>query len=243
MICSFLSIATLGFSSAVMAAAPPPKPVATPARFVQNLAAGKTQTIVMMGTSLTDGAAWVSQLQNLLDQRYPKLAKIVNLGRGASSTAEPPGRCGLDMIKEVVAAKPDTVFIEYGMNDCYLPYKISLEQSEKNLNAILDTILKANPHAEIILQTMNSTKDYTEKNAGWAHATNRPKLAEYYQLYRDIAKKRNLRLIDHYHAWFSIMNDTPARFDELVPDRIHPNAKGATEVIMPTLKKELGIGE
>ena len=37
------------------------------------------------------------------------------------------------------------------------------------------------------------------------------------------------------------MNDSPARFDELVPDRIHPNAKGAQEIIMPTLIKQLGL--
>lgn len=38
-----------------------------------------------------------------------------------------------------------------------------------------------------------------------------------------------------------VMNNDPARFDKLVPDRIHPNAEGAREIIMPTLIKELGL--
>jgi hypothetical protein len=88
---------------------------------------------------------------------------------------------------------------------------------------------------------MNSCKDYPEKNPPWLHASNRPKLADYYQIQRDIARKRNLRLIDHYPAWLAVMNNDPARFDKLVPDRIHPNAEGAREIIMPTLIKELGL--
>lgn len=94
---------------------------------------------------------------------------------------------------------------------------------------------------EIIIQTMNSCKDHPEKNPPWLHASNRPKLADYYQIHRDIARKRNLRLIDHYPAWLDVMNNDPARFDKLVPDRIHPNAEGAREIIMPTLIKELGL--
>jgi len=218
-----------------------PSDLPTPVRFIENLAAGKNQTVVTMGTSLTKGGSWVPQMKDLLEQKYPNLAKVVNLGRDASSTATPKGRCGLDMVKAVVAAKPDAVFIEYGMNDCYLRYEITPEQSAKNLNTIIDTILAANPQTEVILQTMNSCKDYPEKNPPWLHASNRPKLADYYQIHRDIARKRNLRLIDHYPAWLAVMNNDPARFDKLVPDRIHPNAEGAREIIMPTLIKELGL--
>jgi lysophospholipase L1-like esterase len=227
--------------SAVAAEAGIEAPVPTPVRFIKNLAAGKNQTVVTMGTSLTKGGAWVPQMKDLLEQKYPNLAKVVNLGRDASSTAAPKGRCGLDMVKAVVAAKPDAVFIEYGMNDCYLRYEITPAQSAKNLNTIIDTILAANPQTEVILQTMNSCKDYPEKNPPWLHASNRPKLADYYQIQRDIARKRNLRLIDHYPAWLAVMNNDPARFDKLVPDRIHPNAEGAREIIMPTLIKELGL--
>ncbi len=240
---TLLHLVCLTLLTASIAAADEPKAIETPvkpARFVENLAAGKKQVVVTMGTSLTEGGAWVPQLAAALDKKFPKLATVKNLGRGASSTAVPAGRCGLDMVKAVVAAKPDAVFIEFGMNDCFLPYKITPDQARDNLNSIIDTILKANPNTEVILQTMNSCKD---KPGSGPHATDRPKLAEYYQIYRDVAAKRNLLLIDHYPHWLIIMNDTPEKFDELVPDRIHPNAKGAETVILPTIRKSIGLGE
>lgn len=211
------------------------------ARFVEKLAAGKKQTIVTVGTSLTEGGAWVSQLQAVLDKHFPGLATVTNLGRGASSTAVPPGRCGLDMVRSVVAARPDAVLIEFGINDCYLPYKISQEQARSNLNSIIDTINQANPETEVILQTMNCCKDYPEKGAGSNHSSNRPQLSEYYQIYREVARERHLLLIDHHPCWLAVMNESPDRFDELVPDRIHPNAKGSEVVILPTLKRSLGL--
>ena len=180
-------------------------------------------------------------MQTKLNQKYPNLARVVNVGQGASSTAVPARGCGLDKIKHVIAAKPDTVFIEYGMNDCYLPYKISATQSEKNLNTIIDGILKADPNVEIILQTMNSCKDYKEKHPTWLHASTRPELASYYEIYRKVARERKFLLIDHYPNWLKIMNESPELFDACVPDRIHPNAKGAEEVIVPTLIKAIGL--
>jgi hypothetical protein len=48
----------------------------TPVRFIENLAAGKSQTIVTMGTSLTKGGNWVPQMKDLLEQKYPNLAKV-----------------------------------------------------------------------------------------------------------------------------------------------------------------------
>lgn len=212
------------------------------AAFVRHLEAGEKQTVVAIGTSLTEGGAWVGELKAVLDKKYPDKAVVLNLGRSASATSAPAGpRCGLEMVKEAVAAKPDTVFIEYAMNDCYLPYKISLSQSEKNLNAIIDRILAANPKAEVILQTMNSCKDFPEKNKEWMNATTRPKLAAYYQMFRDVAKKRRLRLVDHYPNWLKIMKEQPKLFDRYVPDRIHPNAEGCQQVVMPTLLKSVGL--
>jgi hypothetical protein len=40
-------------------------------RLVQNLEAGKKQTLVTFGTSLTAVGAWVDQLRAVLDQQFP----------------------------------------------------------------------------------------------------------------------------------------------------------------------------
>jgi len=52
-------------------------------QLVGNLEAGRSQTIVTYGTSLTAGGAWVSQLQEALNAKYPGLAKVINSGENA----------------------------------------------------------------------------------------------------------------------------------------------------------------
>jgi acyl-CoA thioesterase-1 len=207
------------------------------ARFVETLKQGKPVSIVTLGTSLTGGTwRWPDVMKEWLDQDYPKLVTLHNLGIGASASSYPPGRGGLDMVKQAATLKPDVVFIEFGTNDAYLPYKISQAEAKKNLNSMIDTILAANPQAEILLQTMNSCKD---KPGSGAHASDRPKLAEYFQVYRDVAKERRLLLVDHYPNWLKIMNEDPARFDRLLQDRIHPQLESYREVLLPELKRVL----
>ena len=51
-------------------------------QLVARLKAGKSQTVVASGTSLTEGGAWVSQLQQALQAEYPGLATVINSGQG-----------------------------------------------------------------------------------------------------------------------------------------------------------------
>jgi lysophospholipase L1-like esterase len=239
----FLSYKTLTIAlifslvSAVSAVAQTNTP-AHGARFVQKLQAGQKITVVTLGTSLTGGTwRWPDVMKkDWLDKDFPGLVALHNLGVGASASSHPPGKSGLDMAKKAALLKPDVVFIEFATNDAYLPYKISQADSKKNLNAMIDIILATNPKAEIILQTMNSVKD---KPGSGPHATDRPELAAYSQGYRDVAKERGVLLVDHYPSWLKIMTDEPARFDQLVPDRIHPLVESYRQVVLPELKKVL----
>ena len=214
-------------------------PAAKGARFIQDPQAGKKVTIVTMGTSLSNG--WpVVMMGDWLTPDFPGQVTFFSECVGASSTAMGPNGdrslSGLGKIPAAIAHRPDVVFIEFGMNDAYLPYNTSLEESKKNLNTIIDAILSANPKTEIILQTMNSCLD---QDVGDKHASLRPRLAEYYQIHRDVAKERNLLLVDHYPNWLKLMTEDPASFDKLVPDRVHPGAWGYFTVFLPTLKTAL----
>lgn len=62
-------------------------------------------------------------------------------------------------LSAVLSHKPDEVLIEFTTNDAYLPNKISLRDSTKNLNMMIDRILTTNSQTEIILQTMNPIVD------------------------------------------------------------------------------------
>jgi hypothetical protein len=62
-------------------------------------------------------------------------------------------------------------------------------------------------------------------------------------MYREVAKAKSLRLIDHYPNWRTILDHDQARFMKLVPDGIHPGAEGCQQVIMPTLLAALGLDD
>lgn len=112
------------------------------------------------------------------------------------------------------------------------------EDSIKNLNTIIDGILQANPQTEIILQTMNPVKDKPGQGVNGG-ASQRPKLADYIDGYRQVARDRGLRLVDHFPNWRKLMLENPAEFDRLVPDGIHPRAEGYRTVLLPELQRPL----
>lgn len=238
-IARLLLTASLGATLTASAA-----PESSPAAFIKRLQAGEKITIVTMGTSLTGGQwRWPDvMMAGWLNRDYTGQVTLFNEGVGASASSVGPGNnaalSGLGKLAAVIARKPDVVFIEFSVNDAYLPYKISLEDSKRNLNTIIDRILAANPKTEIILQTMNTVKDKPEHGIDGA-ATQRPNLAEYVEGYRQVAKTRGLKLVDHYPNWRKLMQERPAEFDKLVPDGIHPRDEGYWAVLLPELRREL----
>jgi acyl-CoA thioesterase-1 len=212
------------------------------ARFIDALHNGEKIIIVTMGTSLTRGTwGWPDvMMDDWLNKEFPGQVICFNEGVSASSSSvgpnNNPGLSGLGKLPSVIAHKPDVVFIEFAINDAFLPYKISKKESRRNLNTIIDQIYKANPKVEIILQTMNSVIDKADTGP---HATDRPKLAAYTQGYRNVAKDRSLLIVDHYPNWVKLMKDNSKHFDQLVPDGIHPALQGYKEVVLPELKKTL----
>jgi len=198
-----------------------------PALLVKNLAAGKKQHLITYGTSLTHGGAWVGQITAELEKKFPGLITVTNSAQSGMWS-----KWGLDNLDaRVLQKKPDTVIIEWAINDAFLQYKTSVEDARKNLETMMDRIRQQNPAAEIILMTMNPPIK--------VHLEKRPEIEKYYQMYRDVATARKLRLVDHYPNWKKILDSTPAEFDKLVPDGIHPNAAGAEKVITPEIMKSL----
>lgn len=198
-------------------------------RLVTNLEAGKAQTVVTYGTSLTDGARWVSDLRAGLERSFPGRAKVVNSAKSAMWSA-----WGVKNLEQrVIEKKPDTVLIEFSINDAYLPYKTSVPQARSNLVEMIDRIQKANASCEVILMVMNPPVG--------GHLEQRPKITEYNQMYRDVAKDRKLLLIDHYPNWKKILKADPDLFRKYMPDGIHPGAEGCKMVITPEVFKALGL--
>lgn len=218
------------------------------AHFMKLLEQGDSVTIVSLGTSLTGGQwRWVDVMQEWLDERYPTQVTIENLGVGASASMTVPAmegnsyiwnKCGLDRIPEAIAAEPDAVFIEFAVNDSYKPYGISVEQSRKNLESMIQSLQRGNEDVEIILQTMNVVIDMPEQNT--QASTDRAELSKYIKMNKQVAKKYNLKLIDHYSNWKKFLKtEGREEYIKLVPDGVHPNLEAYRTILLPELENAL----
>jgi lysophospholipase L1-like esterase len=196
---------------------------------IAHLKAGRAQSIVTYGTSLTAGGAWVGQLQGALDRQFPGLTKVVNSGAGAMWS-----KWGVEHLEErVIGKQPDAVLIEFAINDAFLEYKTSTQQARTNLEQMIDRIVQSHPQCQVILMTMNPPIG--------VHRERRPKVDDYYEVYRQVARARNLLLIDHHPNWTKVLQEDAATFNRYVPDGIHPDALGCERVILPQLLKSLGL--
>ena len=198
-------------------------------RFVQHLEAGKKQTLVAYGTSLSAVGAWVDQLRTVAEQQFPGLVTVVNGAQGGANSDW--GRENLD--NKVLAHHPDTLLIEFSVNDAVAKRKTSVDHARENLENMIGRVLEANPDAEIILMVMNPPVGHC--------ATERPNLAAFNQMYRDVANQRGFQLIDHFPAWENLMKKNPALFLQCMPDAIHPMRIGSLEVSAPLVIRSLGL--
>lgn len=73
------------------------------------------------------------------------------------------------------------------------------------------------------------------------HLEKRPQIDAYYDVYRKIARKRKLKLIDHYTYWTGILEQGEEEFLKLVPDGIHPGVEAWRLYTVPFIMKELEI--
>ena len=212
-----------------------PPPVGT--QLIQNLASGIPQKIVVYGTSLTAGGAWSGQMKAALDAAYPGLVTLQNTtGSGRNS------KWGLaNLSSEVTSKAPNTVFIEFAVNDAFSnpTYQdlITPSQARANLNAIIDGILSALPNCEIILQVMNPVINSSSNPTA---ATLRPNLALCQQTYRDVGLERGLLVIDHMPAWQGLLDGGDAAYFGFVSDGLHPGAPGYQQYVTPVILRSIG---
>lgn len=201
-------------------------------KLVDRLESKKKQVIVAYGTSLTAGGAWVSQLSDALNQRFPGLATVINSGGSGMWS-----KWGIDNLdKRVISKKPDVVFIEFCINDSVERFHCTVAKSKANLETMITRILKSNPRCEIFLMTMTPGDKYPQ-----GHRSHRKGIATYYAMYQSVAKKRGLLLIDHYSSWKKLQSRDPKLFQKYVPDTIHPTAAGCANVVTPRLLQALGL--
>ena len=205
----------------------------TKSKLVTNLEAGNPQVVVTYGTSITENGAWVIQVKAALEKQFPGLLTVINSG-GSGQWSQ----WGVQHLDErVIAKNPDTVFIEFSINDSVERFKGSPDIAKANLLNIIERIEEALPKCEIILMTMTPGNKHPV-----GHRSYRKNISAHYEMYRSVAKEKGLCLIDHYPNWIKLQKNNPELFKKYVPDTIHPTAEGNFNIVTPVILEHLGAG-
>ncbi len=199
---------------------------ALPTSCFANLRAGKAQTVVLYGTSLTHGGEWAVATKNWFAEHYAGKATVINsAGPGQNS------QWGLANLGErVLAHQPDLVLMEFSYNDAHEKFNLTVAQAASNLDAMVRGIRAKRPSCDIVLQVMNANWDAPN---GKRTMSARPQLTAFNDNYRTYAKAHSLPLIDHFPAWQTLKENDAERFHRYVPDGTHPTKEGSLAVTWP----------
>jgi acyl-CoA thioesterase-1 len=167
----------------------------------------KSDVILFFGTSLTAGMgldpndAYPAMIQEKLDS-LDLPYQVINAGLSGETTASGRNRLGWVLKQEV-----DIFVLELGANDGLRG--IPLDETRKNLQAIIDKVRSKNPKTKIILAGMqippNLGQEYT---------------SEFRNIFPELAKENNILLIPF------ILENVAGKPELNQQDGIHPTAEG-----------------
>jgi lysophospholipase L1-like esterase/predicted esterase len=201
-----------------------------PLKIFKTLEAGKAQTVIVYGTSVTIRGQWANEMDNYFENHYPGQVTFINAAKSGMHS-----NWGVENLQERVLDKhPDLVFIEFAINDAASKHGISTADCRRNLDMMVKALQQQNLQMEIVLQTMNPAWDSPAVPKSFA--SDRPHLEEYYDVYRSYAQMNNLALVDNYPVWKKIMDQEPQRYKKMVPDGIHPDSSSSAEIAWPQIK-------
>ena len=178
--------------------------------------------IVALGTSLTQRPGWPEALEARLAACLGRPVTLVRVARTGAGTTWALGETAT-----VVAARPDLVLVEFVTNDADIADGIGLVASRANHAALLDALAAGAPGVPVLLMTMNPVD-------GPLRQLQRPFLADYDVMLRDLAAARGLGLADLAPRWRAAIAADPALRP---PDGLHPGAAAAAEVVVPALAR------
>jgi acyl-CoA thioesterase I len=229
---SFLSLLALFFLVMNSPASETPVPSPTLTAFFQKLKSGEKLTVVAYGTSLTYGGQWARELGKWFQQKFPGQVTLVNSG-GPGQNSD----WGVKNLEaKVLTNHPALVVVEFSYNDAVTRFNLSVEHCKTNLDTIVQGILKQNPDAAIVLQTMNAPWDSPKKDGSPSALQSRPNIDAYNDNYRVYAKEYGLPLVDNYPDYLKIRETEPEKYHKWLSDGSHPNAEASLAITWPNIR-------
>lgn len=175
--------------------------------------------ILFFGNSITAGYqldladAFPALIQKKIDDAGYNY-KTINAGLSGETSA-----AGANRINWVLQTVPDIFFLELGANDGLRGLK--LEETPKNLQAIIDAVKKENPDVRIIVAGM-----MVPPNLGAEYAK------EFQQVFSVLADENNATLVPF------LLENVAGNPELNLSDGIHPTAEGH-EIVAETVWKYL----
>ena len=175
--------------------------------FLTSLVANANEiTILFLGDSLTEGygidkeSAYPTKLKELISNKESKTIEIINGGITGSTTAS-----GISRLKWYQRAEPNIVVLALGANDGLRG--IPIEETEKNLQKMIDKLRKWN--CEAVICGMKMPPNYGESYR-----------QPFESLFPRLAKENNISLVPF------LLESVAGEKDKNIEDGIHPNEAG-----------------
>ena len=187
----------------------------------------KTTRVVFFGDSITEMGArpggYITRIQDALSQKgLANQYELIGAGVGGNKVYD----LYLRMDDDVLAKKPDVVFIWIGVNDVWHKATSGTgtdpDKFEKFYTAIINKLL--DKHIKVILVTpavIGEKTDVTNQQDG--------DLNSYSQIVRNLAQKWHCELVDLREIFHNYeLQNNPGNADRgiLTVDRVHLNEKG-----------------
>lgn len=173
----------------------------------EEMATEERKLILFFGNSLTAGLGLEQEetFPTLIQDKIDSLGlnyEVLNAGLSGETTAG-----GKNRISWVLNQDIDIFVLELGANDGLRG--VPVEETKKNLQAIIDTVRKKNPHTQILLTGMQMPpslgREYT---------------AEFREIYPELAEENDIELVPF------LLEDVAGVPELNQSDGIHPTAEG-----------------
>ena len=192
------------------------------------------ERIVFFGDSITHGGGYIFYIQMLEDLRYQGSGTVM-MNAGISGDTAGGGCRRWDY--EVLPMKPDRVFVMFGMNDVGITFYKTMEPTEEeqkrrqnnltnyanNQKRLAEMILKEGK--KLVLMTPTAYDQYGDVKADNKVAANEPGLATCAEIVRNLAKEKNLGLVELYEPYTAQLKAHP-ELHLCGQDRVHPQGVG-----------------
>lgn len=187
----------------------------------KKLTEDKKLTVVYFGGSVTSGYgatnndaySWRALIGKWLAKEYPD-AEITNINRALGESGTYLGTHRVQ--SDIISAKPDLLFIEYSINDCY--YNSTYEEAASQFETIIREVKSALPDTDIVTILVTDSYRLAENYEGKLHLQA--------QAHEDISRAYNIPTVHVGRALAAHVKYSNFNWGKYAIDIVHLNNDG-----------------